>query len=194
MGDRTFLGLEKRNAMLEHVTGVRLVSTVFATIDTLASPHTLPGAVEAILAGYPQAIVLGSNDVASAAFVEAARSAGYKRLFHALSGVGHGLGGLLGPLVAGISVTKVVPLPSGDSRVVSIEHRAFCARHGIKPTAYALRMADGGIPVVDVCRQVGISEARFYTWKKKYGELRVSCASSGNLKTRTRVCGASWPI
>ena len=40
--------------------------------------------------------------------------------------------------------------------------------------AYALRMADGGTPVVDVCRQIGISEATFYTWKKKYGELGVS--------------------
>jgi len=28
--------------------------------------------------------------------------------------------------------------------------------------------------VVDVCRQIGISEATFYTWKKKYGELGVS--------------------
>jgi putative transposase len=40
--------------------------------------------------------------------------------------------------------------------------------------AYALRMSDGGTPVVDVCRQIGISEATFYTWKKKYGELGVS--------------------
>ena len=28
--------------------------------------------------------------------------------------------------------------------------------------------------MVDVCRQIGISEATFYTWKKKYGELGVS--------------------
>ena len=40
--------------------------------------------------------------------------------------------------------------------------------------AYALRLGDGGTPVVDVCRQIGISEATFYTWKKKYGELGVS--------------------
>lgn len=43
-----------------------------------------------------------------------------------------------------------------------------------KQIAYALRMADGGTPVVDICRQIGISEATFYTWKKKYGELCVS--------------------
>lgn len=28
--------------------------------------------------------------------------------------------------------------------------------------------------MVDVCRQIGISEATFYTWRKKYGELGVS--------------------
>ena len=37
-----------------------------------------------------------------------------------------------------------------------------------------LRLADGGTPVVDVCRQIGISEATFYTWKKKYADLGVS--------------------
>ena len=36
---------------------------------------------------------------------------------------------------------------------------------------YALRQADGGTPVADVCRQMGVSEASFYVWKKKYGKL-----------------------
>jgi putative transposase len=40
--------------------------------------------------------------------------------------------------------------------------------------AYALRLAEGGAPVVDVCRQIGFSEATFYTWKKKYADLGVS--------------------
>ena len=39
---------------------------------------------------------------------------------------------------------------------------------------YALRLADSGQPVVDVCRQIGVSEATFYTWKKKYADLGVS--------------------
>jgi putative transposase len=39
---------------------------------------------------------------------------------------------------------------------------------------YALRLAEGGTPVADVCRQIGISDATFYTWKKKYAELGVS--------------------
>ena len=40
--------------------------------------------------------------------------------------------------------------------------------------AYALRLAESGAPVADVCRQIGISDATFYTWKKKYAELGVS--------------------
>jgi putative transposase len=40
--------------------------------------------------------------------------------------------------------------------------------------AFALRQAEGGMPVRDVCRQLGVSEATFYVWKKKYGHLGVS--------------------
>jgi len=40
--------------------------------------------------------------------------------------------------------------------------------------AYALRQAESGTPVGDVCRQLGVSEATFYTWKKKYAHLSVS--------------------
>ena len=39
---------------------------------------------------------------------------------------------------------------------------------------YALRQADSGTPVADVCRQLGISEATFYIWKKKYANLGVT--------------------
>ncbi len=37
--------------------------------------------------------------------------------------------------------------------------------------AYALREAESGTPVGDVCRQLGVSEATFYAWKKKYDHL-----------------------
>ncbi len=40
--------------------------------------------------------------------------------------------------------------------------------------AYALRQADAGTPVGDVCRQLGVSEATFYVWKKKYANLGVT--------------------
>ena len=39
---------------------------------------------------------------------------------------------------------------------------------------YALRQAEGGTNVADVCRKMGISEAPFYHWKKKYGGLGTS--------------------
>jgi putative transposase len=40
--------------------------------------------------------------------------------------------------------------------------------------AFALRQAEGGTPVPDVCRQMGVSEATFYVWKKKYGQLGLT--------------------
>lgn len=39
---------------------------------------------------------------------------------------------------------------------------------------YALRQAESGTPVADVCRQLGVAEATFYAWKKKYAHLGVS--------------------
>ncbi len=36
---------------------------------------------------------------------------------------------------------------------------------------YALRKAEGGTPVGDLCRQLGVSDATFYAWKKKYAHL-----------------------
>jgi putative transposase len=39
---------------------------------------------------------------------------------------------------------------------------------------FALRQADTGIAVGEVCRKMGISEATFYNWKKKFGGLGVS--------------------
>ncbi len=37
----------------------------------------------------------------------------------------------------------------------------------------SLRQAEAGSPVGDVCRQMGVSEATFYVWKKKYGQFGV---------------------
>ena len=47
------------------------------------------------------------------------------------------------------------------------------SRHTEEQVAYALRLAESGTPVADVCRQTGIAEATFYLWKKKYGSLGV---------------------
>ncbi|RAS15707.1 transposase [Microvirgula sp. AG722] len=40
--------------------------------------------------------------------------------------------------------------------------------------AFALRQAESGTTVAEVCRKMGISEATFCNWKKKYGGLGVS--------------------
>ena len=39
---------------------------------------------------------------------------------------------------------------------------------------YAIRQADAGTPVGDLCLQLGVSDATFYAWKKRYAHLGVS--------------------
>jgi putative transposase len=39
---------------------------------------------------------------------------------------------------------------------------------------YAIRQAESGTPIDDLCRQLGVSDATFYAWKKKYAHLGVS--------------------
>jgi putative transposase len=40
--------------------------------------------------------------------------------------------------------------------------------------AFALRQAEAGTRVAEVCRKMGISEQTYFRWKKKYGGLGVS--------------------
>jgi putative transposase len=39
---------------------------------------------------------------------------------------------------------------------------------------YVLRQAEAGTAVEDICHSMGISQATFYIWKKKFGELGAS--------------------
>jgi putative transposase len=39
--------------------------------------------------------------------------------------------------------------------------------------ALALRQAEAGTPVVEICRKLEITETTFYRWKRKYGGLGV---------------------
>lgn len=39
---------------------------------------------------------------------------------------------------------------------------------------FAIKQSETGVPVQEICRKIGISEATFYNWKKKYGGLGVS--------------------
>jgi putative transposase len=40
--------------------------------------------------------------------------------------------------------------------------------------AFALKQAELGISVEEVCRKMGISDATFYVWRKKYGGVGPS--------------------
>lgn len=39
--------------------------------------------------------------------------------------------------------------------------------------SFALRQSETGTRVEEICRQMGISQATFFNWKKKYGGLGV---------------------
>jgi putative transposase len=45
------------------------------------------------------------------------------------------------------------------------------SRHSEEKILFALKQAEAGQTVSDVCRQMGISEATFYVWKKRYANL-----------------------
>jgi putative transposase len=38
----------------------------------------------------------------------------------------------------------------------------------------ALKRAEAGVPVKDLCRELAISSATFYQWRSKYGGVEVS--------------------
>ncbi len=39
---------------------------------------------------------------------------------------------------------------------------------------FAIRQAENGVKIEEICRKFGISEATFHNWKKKYGGLGIS--------------------
>jgi transposase-like protein len=68
------------------------------------------------------------------------------------------------------------------------------SRYTEEQVTYALRLAESGTPVADVCRQMGIAEATFYLWKKKpWTRLRdlVGCETSAS--TRIASCRSRMP-
>lgn len=40
--------------------------------------------------------------------------------------------------------------------------------------AFALKQAESGTSVEEICRKMGISQATFYAWRKKFGGLGVA--------------------
>ena len=39
--------------------------------------------------------------------------------------------------------------------------------------AFALRQAESGTPIEEVCRKLGVSQQTFYRWKKKFAGMGV---------------------
>lgn len=37
--------------------------------------------------------------------------------------------------------------------------------------AFILKQGEGGLPVAEICRKAGISQATYFNWKKKYAGL-----------------------
>lgn len=42
------------------------------------------------------------------------------------------------------------------------------SRFSEEQIAFALRQAETGTPIVEVCRKMGVSEQTFFRWKKKF--------------------------
>lgn len=40
--------------------------------------------------------------------------------------------------------------------------------------AFVLRQGEDGVPVAEVCRKAGISQATYFNWKKKFGSMLPS--------------------
>jgi putative transposase len=45
------------------------------------------------------------------------------------------------------------------------------SRFSVEQMTYAVRQAEGGVAVAELCRKLGVSEQTFYTWKKKYSGM-----------------------
>ena len=63
--------------------------------------------------------------------------------------------------------------------------------HTEEQIVYALRQAEGGKKVSEICRELGVSQQAFYSWKRRYaglglnelGELRQLREENRKLKT-----------
>ena len=48
------------------------------------------------------------------------------------------------------------------------------SKYSAEQVAFALRQAESGTLVPEICRKMGISEQTFYRWKKKYVGMGVA--------------------
>lgn len=60
-------------------------------------------------------------------------------------------------------------------------------KHTEEQIITALKQAEAGIPIPDLCRQHGISHTTFYKWRSKFGGMEVSDAKKlRNLEDENR--------
>jgi len=48
------------------------------------------------------------------------------------------------------------------------------SRYSAEQVTFALRQAESGTPVSEVCRKKGIAEQTFYRWKKRFAGMGVA--------------------
>lgn len=48
------------------------------------------------------------------------------------------------------------------------------SRYTPEQVAFAMRQAESGTPVSEICRKMGIAEQTFYRWKKKFAGMGVA--------------------
>jgi len=47
-------------------------------------------------------------------------------------------------------------------------------RYTDEQIAYALRQAESGTPVTEICRKLGVGQQTFYTWRRKFAGMGVA--------------------
>ena len=47
-------------------------------------------------------------------------------------------------------------------------------RYTDEQIAYALRQAEAGTPIKEVCRKLGVTETTFYNWRRKFAGMGVA--------------------
>ncbi|MDB5871099.1 MAG: amino acid/amide transporter substrate-binding protein family [Ramlibacter sp.] len=125
-------GWEIRDSFAQAAEDARLAGSVSSSVSRGSADVSV--AVPVLVAANPQAIILAANPSASAAFVRAARKAGFGGSFYTVSTVGgQVLLDQLGSLAVGISVAQVVPFPWGGGSVISREFLAFCTENKLTP-------------------------------------------------------------
>ncbi len=69
-------------------------------------------------------------------------------------------------------------------------------RYSDEQIAFALRQAEGGTTVEEICRKLGVSEPTFYRWKKQFagrGTVEIRCSMFARRATKPRrSCPILW--